>query len=592
MTDLQQGFAEAQRALQAGEAERASAVLAPLIAAHPEQPALHLLAGVAFKKRGMLAEAREAFEAGIARHGGIAALHAELASLLDDLGEPEAAVASYDRAIALAPDLIDARIDRALVVHKRIDPEAGYDELRRLTAEQPGSARLWLNVAVAARSLGRLEEAAEATDRTLEIAPDAAKALRLRAQLAIDLGRPAVHLFRKARDVDPDNPEAVRGEAAALLVEGRRDEAIALIEERLAADPGWYDGHHMLAQIRWQANEGEAFVRSYREALRRRPRDVRLWCDYGIVSARAFGQEAMLPIVGEARRAAGDDPMFDALEANAHAELGALDRARPLYGRLANREEPQFALPMLRFLIRAGAFDEAQARGMRLVRAGHGPEAWPYVAIAWRMMDDPRWLWLEGERDLPQVFDLDALKPELPALAERLRSLHRWQVHPFEQSLRGGTQTDNVLFAREEPEIRSLVGHIRRAVREYIEGLPPPDPDHPVLSRPRGSFRFTGSWSVRLSGSGFHINHYHNEGWISSALYVALPEEIGDDRQHGWLTLGEPPAELGLDLPPVKLVKPEPGRLALFPSIMWHGTRPFSAGERLTVAFDVAPVIG
>ena len=47
-------------------------------------------------------------------------------------------------------------------------------------------------------------------------------------------------------------------------------------------------------------------------------------------------------------------------------------------------------------------------------------------------------------------------------------------------------------------------------------------------------------------------------------------------------------AQLKLDLPPTKLIEPKPGRLALFPSWMWHGTRPFGQGERLTVAFDVA----
>jgi hypothetical protein len=36
------------------------------------------------------------------------------------------------------------------------------------------------------------------------------------------------------------------------------------------------------------------------------------------------------------------------------------------------------------------------------------------------------------------------------------------------------------------------------------------------------------------------------------------------------------------------MVEPKPGRLALFPSTMWHGTRKFPAGERMTVAFDVA----
>ncbi|MBP9035232.1 MAG: hypothetical protein KBG29_15130 [Pseudomonadales bacterium] len=35
---------------------------------------------------------------------------------------------------------------------------------------------------------------------------------------------------------------------------------------------------------------------------------------------------------------------------------------------------------------------------------------------------------------------------------------------------------------------------------------------------------------------------------------------------------------------------PAVARLVLFPSYLWHGTVAFSApGERLTVAFDVAP---
>jgi hypothetical protein len=33
---------------------------------------------------------------------------------------------------------------------------------------------------------------------------------------------------------------------------------------------------------------------------------------------------------------------------------------------------------------------------------------------------------------------------------------------------------------------------------------------------------------------------------------------------------------------------PKAGRLAIFPSTMWHATEPFAEGERLTVAFDIA----
>jgi hypothetical protein len=76
-------------------------------------------------------------------------------------------------------------------------------------------------------------------------------------------------------------------------------------------------------------------------------------------------------------------------------------------------------------------------------------------------------------------------------------------------------------------------------------------------------------------------------GWLSSAFYVVLPDDLGKDKA-GWLTLGEPQAQLGVDVSPHRFIEPKPGTLALFPSWMWHGTRKFDEGERITVAFDIA----
>lgn len=591
MSDLQQLFAEGRRAFDAGEHTRAAGIFGQLRRAHPEQPAVFHMLGLALKKQGKPKEAREAFASGTERHPGVAALHAELASILDDLGEGEAAIAAYDRAIALDPSLLDARIDRALVRHRHVAAVGGYRDLQALAEQYPDSARIQLNIGLIARKLGLLDESAAAAARTLELAPANFVAMRLEAQLAMDRGRPAVELFRKARRVDPADKTAIAGEAAAFLAEGDTGSASKLLLETLADEPGWNEGLRLLAQIRWQSGEGEDFTRGYRDALAREPRNHSLWCDYAIATARALGHDKALPIFAEARRVAGDDPYLDNLEANSLCELGEMERAGQLYESLIEVDHPSYRLPLVRYYLKVRNFEAARDYGLALVEQGQGPDAWPYVSIAWRMLEDPRWLWLEGDRDLPGTFDLEALVPELPALAARLRELHRWQTHPFDQSLRGGTQTDGILFGRDDPEIRSMVGHIRRAVGEYIGALPPADAEHPVLSQRRGDFRFTGSWSVRLTGSGFHVNHVHNQGWISSALYVALPDNVGDGEQShdGWLALGEPPAEFGLDLAPLELVRPVPGRLALFPSIMWHGTRPFGAGERMTVAFDVAP---
>ncbi|MEO7635690.1 MAG: putative 2OG-Fe(II) oxygenase, partial [Sphingomicrobium sp.] len=106
----------------------------------------------------------------------------------------------------------------------------------------------------------------------------------------------------------------------------------------------------------------------------------------------------------------------------------------------------------------------------------------------------------------------------------------------------------------------------------------------------RAPIDFSGSWSVRLGHGGFHANHVHPAGWISSALYVALPHDLGRE-EAGYLTLGDPRApEFEVEMPPIRTVEPRPGRLVLFPSYTFHGTRPFGEGERLTVAFDVARV--
>jgi Putative 2OG-Fe(II) oxygenase len=189
------------------------------------------------------------------------------------------------------------------------------------------------------------------------------------------------------------------------------------------------------------------------------------------------------------------------------------------------------------------------------------------------------------------VIDLPAALPPVETVAETLRALHVARGEYLDQSVRGGTQTDGPLLSRVDPVIRQVRGAIVGAVETYRAQLPPIDPGHPLLRHSRDRrIRFAGSWSVRLRSGGHHSNHIHPLGWISSALYLALPDHsAGETEDAGWFTLGEPDGKLGLELSPWRKIEPKPARLVLFPSWMWHGTVPFKEGERLTMAFDVAP---
>jgi hypothetical protein len=66
---------------------------------------------------------------------------------------------------------------------------------------------------------------------------------------------------------------------------------------------------------------------------------------------------------------------------------------------------------------------------------------------------------------------------------------------------------------------------------------------------------------------------------------------LGDERGHeGWIKFGEPGIPTRPSLAAQHFERPEPGKLLIFPSCMWHGTVPFASGpHRLSFAFDLLP---
>ena len=184
------------------------------------------------------------------------------------------------------------------------------------------------------------------------------------------------------------------------------------------------------------------------------------------------------------------------------------------------------------------------------------------------------------------------LEQFLEALREVLLAMHSTQAAPMRQTLVSGTQTPGRLLHKPDPVIQQYRALLAEAVADYIAGMPD-DPEHPLFSRKSPNFEFSGSWSVRLYSGGYHVNHVHPEGWISSACYIHLPDTMGGkDGNAGCIKFGESPLGLGEREVVERIVRPEPGQLALFPSFAWHGTFDFEAPAndyRLTAPFDVIP---
>ena len=456
-------------------------------------------------------------------------------------------------------------------------------------ARHPRHARLWQALGMLHRALGDLGPALAALDHAAALAPDNAGIAHVRARAHLEAGLPALALFEAAEALAPADAAVRLGRVLALLAGQGSAAAVAALEAMLAEDVGWVAGQAQLARMRWAAGDRAHFADNLAAALDEAPADLALWGAYLTALTQAGRHEAVLDALARGRAAAGGQAMFDVYEASARDDLGDMAAAAAAFAALGEPAQPDVALHKVRHLLRAGRYGEAGALAERWAATPARTYFWPYLSIVWRLTGDARWQWLEGDEALVGIYDLgDAVGP-LDALVTCLRALHVARDQPLDQSVRGGTQTDGALFDRIEPEIRRLKAAVADAVARHIALLPPRDPAHETLApRREAPVRFAGSWSVRLDGAGHHASHIHPGGWLSSAFYVALPDaKAAGPAPAGWLTLGVPPAELGLDLPPLARIEPKPGRLVLFPSTMWHGTEPFAAGERLTAAFDV-----
>ncbi len=439
----------------------------------------------------------------------------------------------------------------------------------------------------ALRAAQRLIDAeARFADGAARFPQDPALAFGL-AQTRYELGDSAADLFAHAAALAPGNRDVVRNQALALISEGRGAEARALLTGELAREPGWLDGHKALATLEWTSGNRAQFSSSLAAACRLQPGNAVLWLAWFRNLAQARDWAGALDVLAQAERQLGSTPAIQVARLFVAVESGAPD-ADHLIAATAQIRGDVSSLCRIRHALRQDEPARAEAEALPLTAGPSAMLYWPYLSLAWRLLGDDRAQWLDRPEQLIRTFDCGWSAGELGELAEVLRGLHTAAEPYLEQSVRGGTQTDRSVLLRREPVLQRIKARLLELIREYIDGLPPSDPAHPLLGGPRGDLLIEGSWSVRLARQGYNVPHTHAMGWLSTAFYVALPgpAEMGAPPA-GHIAFGGPPAELGLTLEPYRTIAPEPGKLAVFPAAMWHATVPFDEGERLVIAFDI-----
>ena len=528
-----------------------------------------------------------------------------------------------------AADLLHAgqHPEAAAALRRALDLAPASPAVRRAVARLSTLARTWLTLGQARLALDTLAPLAESAhaDGTL---------LMLYGYALMAVGRKddAEAVLRRWLAKDPGNRDATLRLAAVLSDNGKASEAETVIRSvargREDADVAFVLGRALLEQARFDEAETQ-----FRKVVQARP-------EHQIAHGNLM--ELVWMRTGDVHEASRE--LDKVLHVHADSQGLRITKARLLTSARLPREALaaidtglQLA-PSAQTLLAAAAtialdFDGARALdyakrlhaiaphdrvaqvavGNASLATGHAREALVIAerlhdsdptdgralamkADALRMLGDSRYRELLDYQHLVRVelidvppgwIDLDAYLAEL---VTDLGRAHTLRAHPVGNSLREGSQIQ--LAPQNSPfaSIRAFPQAIDGPIRRYIQAIG--DGNDPMRKRNTGRYRISGIWSVRLRPTGFHVSHYHPEGWISSACYLHLPHAV-ERGGEGWLKFGEPAFPTRPALNPEYFVRPRPGLLALFPSYMWHGTVPFAGApedRRLTIAFDVVPV--
>jgi len=484
-------------------------------------------------------------------------------------------------------------------------------------------------------SQGKPAEAVQLTERLVSgpapthlalAAHSSALKLARRSQAALVFDREATRRFG-------DSPIAWHNLAATLDDLGRGAEAVEACEQAFRRGIDAPQTFAVYARALRAVGNHDRADYAYRQSLMRDGSAVAVaaefadfvWMRHGDVAAAdavldlAFhsGAPPAQLLVAKAMLydAAGDTDravrLLDAASKRLPGETSVLLTAIEFALRLQNLDEAerysamaQMADPRSRSVIQYSAIvDLAKGRGdvalakLRDALAIHPQDQslWGWAATAARTLGDPLYGELCDYDAMVCAYDVAAptgwptLERFLADLSSELKEIHKFEQHPTNQSLRNGSQTMHRLTGADARAIQAFFKAIDRPIRQHMALIG--QGSDPLRRRNTFDYEIQGAWSVRLRPGGFHRDHFHPEGWLSSAFYVETPDAaLETSDKQGWIRFGQPPFVTNPPLAPDHVIKPRPGRLVLFPSYMWHGTVPFTTDEaRLTIAFDAVP---
>ena len=237
---------------------------------------------------------------------------------LNNLAEAED---NYRHALALRPDYADAHNNLANVLQEKGDLEAAVTGYKKALKLKPEYAEAYANLGNALKAQGKMDGALYNYKKALKIQPDNAENFNNLGvtQHAIGQVAEAIVSYKRAIQLKPDYVEAYNNAGVALKITGDSEQAILNYKQAIRLRPQYSEAHYNLGNIRREKEDLDGAIENYRQAIGSSPDHLNAMCNLAsALNERGETDQA----IKYCRKAISINPNF----AEAHNNMGVYFR--------------------------------------------------------------------------------------------------------------------------------------------------------------------------------------------------------------------------------------------------------------------------
>lgn len=463
---------------------------------------------------------------------------------------------------------------------------------RKALAIEPKVGELHFNLGVVLNQLGLTDEAIISYKKAISLKPDLAVAhfnlgILLQAHNLLDQ---AAASYSKAISLQPGFYEAYGNLGTVQQHQGRLEDAVKTYKKALEINAD-ARGHFNLGTALKDVGNLDGAIKSFRNAININPNYKEAFNNLG---EALRDQGNMQEAVSQYQHALKIDPDYDSANFNLAQFLFDAKRYVEAIPYFEKSQLEDWRERSLYCLYKSEQFDQFKTKLDQLVATT--PHTSPFLATLSTHYSinfgvEDHYNFCKNGMDFVYQNSIEPLAAvNSTLLNDLLRDINHAEISTrIQGKLHYGIQSAGNLFKRPETSFRTLALLIKQEFANYRERYK--NANCELINAFPKEFEFTSSWYVKMQQGGHLTSHIHELGWISGAVYLAMPTNRSDPNE-GRFEFGNH----GDEYPqkhhnfPVNNVAPKVGDIVLFPSSLFHRTIPFNSNEeRICIAFDLRP---